>query len=143
MALIGCSADHADDLEDYLNVSRTMALLSLILFVWTRTLHAHHSVAASYDTSQTITVTGVITSVEWRNPHVTMHFAVKNGDGSVTDWRLEMRGPNALSAAGIDLAPLVLGDQPHRILIFSGAATTSGYNSQASCSLHGRKPRLV
>jgi hypothetical protein len=88
-----------------------MALLSLSLFVWTRALQAHHSVAASYDTSQTITVTGVITSVEWRNPHVVLHLAVKNNDGSVTDWRLEMRGPNALSAAGIDLAPLVLGDQ--------------------------------
>jgi hypothetical protein len=88
-----------------------MALLILSPFIWIRTLHAHHSVAATYDTSQTITVTGVITSVEWRNPHVVLHLAVKNSDGSVVDWRFEMRGPNALSAAGIDLAPLALGDQ--------------------------------
>jgi hypothetical protein len=74
-------------------------------------LHAHHSVAASYDTSQTITVTGVVTSVEWRNPHVILHLDVKNNDNSVTDWRMEMQGANALSAAGIDSGVLVLGDQ--------------------------------
>lgn len=93
-----------------MNVSRTMALLLLNLFVCTGALRAHHSVAASYDTSQAITVTGIVTSVEWRNPHVILHLAIKNNDG-VVDWRMEMRGANSLSAAGIDLAPLVLGDQ--------------------------------
>jgi hypothetical protein len=104
----------------------TVAALLLGFFVCAVHLHAHHSVAASYDTSQTITVTGVITSVEWRNPHVILHLAVKNSDGSVVDWRLEMRGPNGLSTAGIDLAPLVLGDQVSASIWIARDGTKNG-----------------
>jgi len=94
-----------------MNARRIIAVPFLGLFVCAVPLHAHHSVAASYDTSQTTTVTGVITSVEWRNPHVVLRLGVKNNDGSVVNWRLEMRGANALSAAGIGSGTLVLGDQ--------------------------------
>jgi hypothetical protein len=99
-------------------------MLLLGLFACAVPLQAHHSVAASYDTSQTFTVTGVITSVEWRNPHVILHLAVKNHDGSVTNWRMEMRGANALSAAGIDLSPLVLGDQVSALVWVAKDGTT-------------------
>lgn len=74
-------------------------------------LVAHHSVAASYDTSQTVTVTGAVTSVQWRNPHVILHLAVKNSDGTVTEWRMEMRGANALSASGVSQNAIVPGSQ--------------------------------
>jgi hypothetical protein len=78
--------------SNHMNPPTTIALPLLGLFVCVVPLLAHHSVAASYDTSQTTTVTGVITSVEWRNPHVVLHLAVKNNDGNVVNWRLEMRG---------------------------------------------------
>ena len=94
-----------------MNARRIIAVPVLGLFVCAVPLLAHHSVAASYDNSQTITLTGVITSVEWRNPHVVLRLALKNSDGSAVEWRLEMRGANALSTAGIDSGALVLGDQ--------------------------------
>ena len=94
-----------------MNKRMKIALPLLGLFVCAVPLLAHHSVAASYDNSQTITLTGLITSVEWRNPHVVLRLAVKNNDGSVVEWRLEMRGANALSTAGIDSGALVLGNQ--------------------------------
>jgi Family of unknown function (DUF6152) len=74
-------------------------------------LVAHHSVAASYDTSKTLTVTGVNTNVEWRNPHVILHLGVKNSEGSVTEWRMEMRGANSLSASGVNQIAIAPGSQ--------------------------------
>jgi hypothetical protein len=64
---------------------RIIVCLLLCVFASAATLQAHHSVASSYDTSQLVTVTGVVTTLEWHNPHVTFHVAVKNGDGSISD----------------------------------------------------------
>ena len=38
---------------------------------------AHHSFAAEYDSNSLITLTGVITKVEWTNPHMYIHMDVK------------------------------------------------------------------
>jgi hypothetical protein len=79
---------------------RTIVYVFLV-FASAAWLQAHHSVGASFDTSQLVTITGVVTSLQWRNPHVTLHVAVKNGDGSISDWRMEMKGPSGLSAVGL------------------------------------------
>ena len=57
---------------------------------------AHHSVPAQYDTSKMITIQGVITKIEWINPHAHFWVDAKNNDGSVSAWELELPSPNAL-----------------------------------------------
>src|SRR5678815_2467178 len=62
---------------------------------------AHHSFAAEFDAAQRVTLTGVVTKVEWTNPHVWFWINVKDEKtGQLTNWGLEMGSPNALQHDG-------------------------------------------
>ena len=61
--------------------------------------HAHHGVA-NFDLNKDIALEGVITSVEFVNPHSWLHFDVRASDGSVTHMRCEMRGATVLMRSG-------------------------------------------
>lgn len=50
---------------------------------------AHHGFATEYDGSKYITITGVLTKVDWENPHIRFNVDAKNADGKVTSWRFE------------------------------------------------------
>ena len=63
-------------------------------------LCAHHSFAAEYDVAKPVTLTGVVTKIDWSNPHVYIYLAVKNGDGQVVNWALEGHPPNTLRRTG-------------------------------------------
>jgi hypothetical protein len=71
---------------------------------------AHHSFAAEYDSHDVITLTGVITAVEWTNPHTYVHVNVKDSAGKVTDWALEGYPPNTLKRTGFGRAAVKEGD---------------------------------
>jgi Family of unknown function (DUF6152) len=64
-------------------------------------LLAHHSIAADYDLSRTVKISGTISDVEFKNPHVTFSLDVKNPDGTVIQWIVEAGGPNFLHRNGI------------------------------------------
>ena len=51
-------------------------------------LSAHHSVAGQFDLSKTVTLKGVISKVDWVNPHIYLHLDVKGDDGKVVTWSL-------------------------------------------------------
>lgn len=71
---------------------------------------AHHSFAAEYDSKQTITLTGVISKVEWTNPHIYVFLDVKDDSGKVTTWSLEGYPPNTLKRTGFSRDTLKIGD---------------------------------
>jgi hypothetical protein len=73
-------------------------------------LSAHHSFAAQFDGSKPITLQGMVTKVEWRNPHIWVYLDVKNADGSVTAWECEGGAPNALTRQGWSRASLESGE---------------------------------
>jgi hypothetical protein len=51
-------------------------------------LRAHHSFAAEYDGKKPIQLQGVVTKIDWENPHVYLYIDVKDESGnSVTGWR--------------------------------------------------------
>ncbi len=54
---------------------------------------AHHGSAASYDITRQITLTGVVTEVAWRNPHVFIMFDVTDETGKVVNWGAETHPP--------------------------------------------------
>ena len=51
-------------------------------------LSAHHSVAGQFDLSKSVTLKGVVSKVDWVNPHIYLHIDVKGDDGQVTTWAL-------------------------------------------------------
>lgn len=71
---------------------------------------AHHSFAAEYDSHNVITLNGVISKVEWTNPHTYVYVDVKDAAGKTTTWALEGYPPNTLKRTGFARATLKEGD---------------------------------
>jgi len=62
---------------------------------------AHHSVSGQYDSSKPLMLTGVITKVDWINPHIYLHLDVKEKDGNVTSWTLSTLPTAMMRRAGL------------------------------------------
>src|SRR2546427_9690468 len=72
---------------------------------------AHHAFSAEFDVKKPIHFTGVLTKVEWVNPHTWLHVDVKGADGQVTSWMLEAGTPNVLFRRGFTKTSVPLGIQ--------------------------------
>jgi hypothetical protein len=83
-----------------MRVSRAL-FLPVMAVVWATPGMAHHAAQAQFDTTKIIVLTGVLTKMEWINPHAYMHVDVKEKSGRVTSWDLETVGPQALRRAGL------------------------------------------
>jgi Family of unknown function (DUF6152) len=90
---------------------RTTLVLVFIVVLGAMPMLAHHSFAAEYDSNQLITLTGVITKVEWTNPHMYFYIDVKDAAGKVTNWSLEGYPPNTLKRTGFTRDSLKIGEQ--------------------------------
>ena len=62
---------------------------------------AHHSFASEYDDTKPVKVSGVVTKVEWMNPHIWFYVDEKKADGSVTHWAFSGGAPGQLMRRGI------------------------------------------
>src|SRR5262245_51888957 len=87
-----------------------LVLVSVFTFVIAgRSVVAHHSEAAEYDANKPVKVTGVISKVEWLNPHVWFYVDVKDASGKVTTWGFSNAPPGALMRRGITKEALKVG----------------------------------
>ena len=71
---------------------------------------AHHSVAG-YDTGKEITLKGTVKEFVWRNPHVFVVWAVKESNGTITEWAAEMNSPTSMIQVGMNRNSLKPGDE--------------------------------
>lgn len=85
---------------------------------------AHHSFAAQYDPTKPVTLKGVVTKVEWMNPHARFYINVTDDDGKVVNWNLELASPNYLKRAGWSSTSLKEGDE----VTIEGSLARSGAN---------------
>jgi Family of unknown function (DUF6152) len=72
---------------------------------------AHHAFSSEYDQSKPITLEGVVTRIDWENPHVHYYIDVAEPDGTVANWACETGGPNRLARRGWTRDALKLGDR--------------------------------
>ena len=73
---------------------------------------AHHSFAAEFDRGKPIKLTGIVTKIEWTNPHVWFYFNVKDSaSGQVTNWGAEMGPPHGLQRQGWRRDTLKAGEE--------------------------------
>ena len=97
-----------------MNVARCwsfgVAAVGLGLLVSAAPVRAHHSFAAEYDAAKPITLKGVVSRVEWTNPHARFYIDVKDENGTST-WNLELASPNVLSRNGWTRRTLNIGDE--------------------------------
>jgi hypothetical protein len=73
--------------------------------------HAHHAFSNEFDESNPITLEGVVTRVDWENPHVHYYVDVAQPDGRVVNWACETGGPNRLARRGWTHDSLKPGDK--------------------------------
>ena len=72
---------------------------------------AHHSFIAQFDPDQPVTMTGVLTRIDWTNPHVYFYIDVRDEEtGEVENWGFEMGPPHMLQARGWKRNSMAIGD---------------------------------
>ena len=76
------------------------ALACLVLGFSTVSTRAHHSFAAEYDSKAPLTLTGIVTKIEWTNPHAYIYIDVKDDAGKIVNWAFEGYPPNTLKRTG-------------------------------------------
>ena len=92
-----------------------LALIVTVLPGW-----AHHATATQYDVSRTISLTGIVSKLEWSNPHV--HAVI---DVQKVQWDVELASPGGVIVAGLSRDQLKPGTE----------LTVSGYPGKANMSL--------
>jgi hypothetical protein len=78
----------------------SLVLAGVGVMVSVAPLWAHHSFTAEFDDKKVVKLHGTVTQMEWVNPHAWIHVAVKNDDGTTTEWMIEGNTPNGLLRRG-------------------------------------------
>jgi hypothetical protein len=86
---------------------------------------AHHSFAAEYDSTRPVKVSGVVTKVEWTNPHIWFYVDVKDEKGAVTNWGFSGGPPGVLQRRGISRTAMKPGD----VVVVEGFRARDGSNN--------------
>ena len=89
---------------------------------------AHHSFAAQYNSDDPVEFDGVVTRVEWKNPHAHFYVDVSGPDGTVENWDMELASPNMLVRNGWKRDLLKTGDRIH----VTGSRANDGTNTAAT-----------
>jgi len=93
--------------------SSTLGLLAAVfgVFLAVTPLAAHHSFSAEYDSKKSVTLKGIVTKVEWMNPHVYFYVDVTDDAGNTVNWSFEMGPPNGLERSGWTRNTMKVGDE--------------------------------
>jgi Family of unknown function (DUF6152) len=119
-------------------MKRLFLLLAAVFLSASLPLFAHHSFAAEYDQKQPITLKGVVTKLDWMNPHVYFYLDVTDSDGKVTHWACEAGNPNALARRGWKKDSLKTGDQV-TIQAFRAKDASNTVNARSIVLADGKK----
>jgi len=115
---------------------KSLALLAI--FLPAIPAYAHHSFAAEYDSTKTITIKGTVQKVAWVNPHAYVYIDAKDESGKPVTWAFETLSPNALARQGWTRNSIKPGDE----------VTVEGYLAKdgkplADGSLHANSRRIT
>ena len=107
----------------------TVLMATLLMVASIVPLFAHHSLASEYDPTQATTITGIMSKVQWVNPHVWISMDVKDAKGVVATWRVETAPVGALTKAGLDKSMFALMTRTYPMAIwpaYDGSKHASG-----------------
>jgi hypothetical protein len=105
-------------------MSRALRAAAAVLLFTAIPTSAHHAFAAEYDANKLVTVSGIVTTFEWTNPHALLYVNGKDAEGKVASWKFEMGSPGGLQSRGWKRTDLKNGDQ----ITVDGYAARDGRN---------------
>jgi hypothetical protein len=88
---------------------KVIAFLTGSLLFGAITAFSHHSFAAEFDGNKPITLKGTVTKIDLVNPHSWLYMNVKDADGKVVKWAIEMGSPNNLIRRGVNKNTVPIG----------------------------------
>jgi hypothetical protein len=88
-----------------------LALWSAGVFLLSVPLWAHHAFSAEFEKNKPVTLKGVMTKLEWMNPHIWIYLDVKDNQGSLLKWQCEGGPPNSLTRKGWARDAIKIGDE--------------------------------
>ena len=83
------------------------ALTAIGVFLAAGLLSAHHSTTLNFDASKTFTLSGTLTKVDWRNPHIELSLDAKNVHGQVETWAIEAASPGFFRSRNVSKSDFV------------------------------------
>ena len=98
---------------------------------------AHHSVQSQFDIHKTVSISGVVSKMEWINPHSYLTVNVKDADGKAQKWAFELGGSGALRRAGLsraDRGGIKAGDQVTVTALAARDGSNSGFLQELKMS---------
>ena len=103
--------------------SKVPVLIVFMIFVGLAPLTAHHSFSAEFDIKKPFKMSGVVTKVNWANPHIFFYMdVVDETTGKTVNWAMEMANPNRLMREGWTRDTLKVGSK----VIVEGSLARSG-----------------
>jgi len=82
-----------------------------VLFLTTIRVSAHHAFAAEYDEKKAVIVSGIVSAIQWTNPHAWLYVSGRDVNGTATRWAFEMGSPGSLVNRGWKKGELKKGDR--------------------------------
>ena len=110
-----------------MRAARLFAIAAGIMFANSFAV-AHHAYTAEFDTTKPVKVTGVVTKLEWSNPHIWIYLDVKDEKGNEVEWEVEMMSLNHLRGYGWTRSTV----KPGETISCTGGAAKSGAPSMIS-----------
>jgi hypothetical protein len=121
----------------------TRFALAIACLIGATSSNAHHSFAAEFDRDQPVEFTGVVTKVEWTNPHARFYVDGVDPDvegGEIVHWNIELVSANVLMRQGWRRDSLKVGDT---VKVSATRARKNPHVVNASTVFDGEGNRLL
>jgi Family of unknown function (DUF6152) len=104
--------------------NRLFTFAAAVVFLTATPAFSHHAFAGEFDSTKPVTLEGVVTRIDWENPHVYFYVEVTDSNGTTASWKCETRGPKGLESRGWKRDSLKVGD---RVIVHGSLARNGSH----------------